>query len=200
MLLCITSQGLITVPARDPPSAVIQESLSSVLSIILNILLFFPRLLYQQAIHFVTDILHILLFFPRLLYQVLKSLITIFHILLYLPYLLYQAFKSLLKTLTYPLAKLVSHLARSSKHHLKSSDKETTTTSPVPNAIATLQPLNESDMFDSSACWREECCSALQAVWDVHEGGEMDGELLDEDIVGLRELEGKAWGDGEGCG
>ena len=81
---------------------------------------------------------------------------------------------------------------------MQNSDTETTITSPVPDAIATLQPLNESDMFNSSACWREECCSALQGVWDVHEAGEMDGELLDEDIVGLRELESKAWADSEG--
>ena len=177
MLLCISSQGLATVhDAREPPSPVIQESPLSVLNVIVPILLFFPHLLYQ-AIQSLFMFLHILLFFPDLLYQALKSLSNSF---------------------TYPFAQPLSRVAKGSKHEPQNSNKEATP--------ASLEPPMEFDI--EKEVWKEEHgCFAnqitnhtlhLQVAGDVR-AAEIYFGRLDEDIVGLRELEGKAWeADSEG--
>ena len=65
-------------------------------------------------------------------------------------------------------------------------------------------------MFDNSVWKEERGCFANQITCHsrrlqapqrhVRERWELDGGLLDEDIIRLRELEGKAWGDSEGGG
>ena len=138
------------------------------------------------------------------MYQAIQFLILIVHFLLYFPDLLYQALKSSLKLLTHPFAELVSNIAKTSKHDPQNSDEEIAT-SPIPYAIASLQPCNEFDI--GNLVWKEECdqityySRRLQAPQrHVRERWELDGGLLDEDIIRLRELEGKAWGAGSEVG
>ena len=173
MLLCISGQGLTTVQA--PKSLVTQKS-PSVTAIVLHFLFFFPRLLYH-------------------------------------------AIKAPLISFAHPFDTPISNIAKTSEDNPQDSDDEyasiekasttpddkgmeQTNTINTPPASCVKASLNaSSNEFDiDNEAWKEAWRFANHITYSLrlqiargYLEGKMYWEQVDESIVELRELEGRAW-------
>ena len=174
-LLCISSQGLITVHAPNPP--VTQKS-PSVLTLILRFLFFFPRLLYQAIKSPLNSFAH----------PFRTPISNIPNTSSDDPQDYDDEQDSIQEGSTTP-----------TKEFLEQSNA--ITISPTPYAAASPDPPNEFDL--DNEIWKESWRFAnhityplrIQIARGYFEGKIYHGQFY-EDIVALRALEGRAWEEG----